>query len=186
LVVLPPFFVGGLRPERLFSSRLVLWENVGVKLQTLNAFIATLGGGYFLCRQLSVAVELARRQRQVALAMNDVDLAARCTLNEAYNYIHAGEFWRAKILLRIVSQHAKTRKDHLTLLMTRSAKLFMKRVQRASLYEPDHPENTQSTQSIVPNLHLPLVGKTINHDATWTTHDDFQRIRISRDRSKLN
>eukprot|EP00978_Attheya_sp_CCMP212_P027655 scaffold93167_cov37-Attheya_sp.AAC.1 len=160
-----------------------MWENVGVKLQTLNAFIATLGGGYFLCKQLSVAVELARRQRQVALAMNDVDLAARCTLNEAYNYIHAGEFEHAKLLLRIVSRHAKSRNDHLNILMCKSAKLFMKRVQRASLYEPDHPENTQSTPS---NLSLPLVGKTINHDATWTTHDDFQRIRISRDRSKLN
>ena len=77
VIVLPPYPHIGctspptLEPERLFTSRLVRLENIMVRLQSLNAFFSTLGGGYFLCRYLTTAVQLARWQRTIALSLGD-------------------------------------------------------------------------------------------------------------------
>jgi len=90
---------GSLGPELSFSSKILHILNTNIRLRTLAAYWATLGGGYFLCRYLSVAVRLARAQRVVALAIGDVRGADVCTLNECYNYIYAG---RADVALQTI------------------------------------------------------------------------------------
>jgi hypothetical protein len=127
-----------LYPERLWTRSLVQLENTQIRLQTLNAYIATLGGGYFLCHYLSTAVQLARSQRQVALALGDETLAFKCTLNEAYNFIYSGHVSVALGLIRQVKVQAKKtmllgrqekNKDRcLILAMCKSARWVAKKV----------------------------------------------------------
>lgn len=135
LWILPPQVTS---VQRTFGGLLVRYEHMWITLQTLSAWIATLGGGYFLCRHLSTAVQLARQQRSLALFMGDYDTADKCTLNEAFNYIHAGMFPLAKILIRQVYHQASTerRQDAVTLInMAKAAALFLRRVRRTALLE---------------------------------------------------
>jgi hypothetical protein len=81
LVILPPYCITSFTPDSYaFTSRLITWENILVRLQSLHAFTSTLGGGYFLCRQLHVATQLARHQRRIALVLNDEHAAGICTV----------------------------------------------------------------------------------------------------------
>jgi len=163
LFILPPYpqhkaDAPSLEPERIFTPRLVKLENIMIRLQSLNAFFSTLGGGYFLCRYLSIAVRLARSQRAIALSLGDRNLAARCTVNEAYNYIHAGKIKHALMLLKQVQSAAVDRNDELTISMCKSARFFAKRVRKANAFEG-------TKQSV---------------------DDELQRIRIVKDDSKIN
>ena len=183
-----------------------------------------MGGGYFLCRYLSTAVACARYQRRVALAMGDIVLADKCTINEAYNYIHFGHILYALKLLRHVLQNNK---DSITISMCKSAILFAKRVYKAQKHEDEiiHSNNqTSKTKygkngSISPNFNqcndnheeFPTLmtsntsliqnfhNHNIHHISTTKkktrkrdgssipteTIDDFQRIRIVRDRTQI-
>ena len=152
--IVPPQFT---RIQYYFSGLLIHYEHLWLTLQSLSAWIATLGGGYFLCRHLSTAVRMARQQRALALWMYDYDTADRCTLNEAFNYIHAGQFRLARRLLRAVQESSSQRKDDLTLRMVHSARLFLHRVKRAAKFFAQEKDDTV---------------------------DDYQRIRISGDRSR--
>lgn len=145
------------RIQYTFSGLLIHYEHLWLTLQSLSAWIATLGGGYFLCRHLATAVRMARQQRALALCMCDYDTADRCTLNEAFNYIHAGQFRVARRLIRAVQESSTQRKDKLTLRMVYSAKLFLYRVKQAAKFAREKDD----------------------------TVDDYQRIRIVGDRSQL-
>ena len=164
IIILPPYphvnctSPPTLEPERLFTSRLVRLENMMVRLQSLNAFVSTLGGGYFLCRYLTTAVQLARWQRAIALSLGDSDLAGRCTVNEAYNYIHAGKLAHALQLIKKVKAEATERGDALTVSMCKSARYFAKRVRKMQAFEG-------SKQDV---------------------DDEYQRIRIVADDAKIN
>ena len=164
IIILPPYPHANctspptLEPERLFTSRLVRLENIMVRLQSCNAFVATLGGGYFLCRYLTMAVQLARWQRAIALSLGDRNLAGRCTVNEAYNYMHAGKLAHALQLIKKVKADAIERGDKLTVSMCKSARYFAKRVQKMQAFEG-------SKQDV---------------------DDDVQRIRIVADDAKIN
>lgn len=195
LIIIPPHPCLGLGPpslypERTFASRLVNLENLQLRLQTLNGFFSTLGGGYFLCRYLTTAVRLARSQRAVALAMGDRDLAGRCTVNEAYNYVHAGRVREALRLLREVKSSARERGDTLTVTMCRSARLFAKRVGKAQLFEGSHGAGQRGSEcASAPELEAQAVkiGVPIKTEATerQQTYDDFQRIRMVQNRAKI-
>ena len=152
LVVVPPMST---TLQSFFCSLLIHFEHIWLQMVTLNAWIATLGGGYFLCRHLETAVCLARQQRTVALWMGDQSTADKCILNEAFNYIHAGGFRIAMAKIKAVKKSSRTRNDTLTLNMCFSAQTFLKRVRKAAMFE----SNSE-------------------------TNDDFQRIRIVQDRSK--
>jgi hypothetical protein len=141
-----------------FVGILIRYEHIWLSMCTLSAWIATLGGGYFLCRHLSTAVFLAKQQRAVALWMGDFETADQCTLNEAFNYIHSGHFVRAKKMIIAVHKTATRRQDKLTLRMVTAASLFLQRVKRAS--------------------------KFVERAAKDDTVDDYQRIRLFDDRSQ--
>lgn len=194
IYILPPMPIPSLyhypsmRPERIFTSSLVKLENLQIKLQSLNAYIATLGGGYFLCHFLSTAVCLARYQRRIALQLNDVNLAMKCTINEAYNYIHAGMIQKALSLIRKTEKEATMRKsnrmrysmsgdggdEEVILSMCKAAKWFAGCVR-------DGMNNLMSDE----NQLLPIGSRTsVRNDLNGkyqevsATHDDFQRIRV--------
>jgi hypothetical protein len=171
VVILPPYRYptayypnprhSNLYTEHLFASALVQQENLNIRLQTLNAFVATMGGGYFLCRFLSTAVRLAQYQRQIAIALDDVQLAMKCTINEAYNYIYAGKIDIAKAFIQVTEREAETRGDDLIVGMCQSATWFATKVEETALKEMELDDGRQAT------------------------NDDFLRIRIQRNRSIL-
>jgi hypothetical protein len=161
IVWIQPPLVTKLKADWLFSSIVLRWEHLYLQLQSLSAFLATLGGGYFLCRQLATAAVLARRQRQLALLLGDYETADKCTINEAYNYVHAGFFAHALRLIRSVRKSVLARNQEvggpkLILSMCASAKLFCRRV-----------------KAYRQQLHLNASLTTVS-----LTQDDYQRIRI--------
>lgn len=200
IYILPPtsfsINVPNMQPERIFTSSLVRLENLQIKLQSMNAYIATLGGGYFLCHYLSTAVSLARYQRQIALRLNDVNLAMKCTINEAYNYIHAGMIHKALLLIQEVQVMAQGRKnsrmncgigrdtqdEDVILSMCNAAKWFAGCVRdnmRLSNKENERSkvQNNSKNGSMVNQL-----KENNGSQSTFlsATHDDFQRIRVVR------
>eukprot|EP00924_Labyrinthula_sp_SR-Ha-C_P007269 snap_masked-scaffold_8-processed-gene-13.48-mRNA-1 protein AED:1.00 eAED:1.00 QI:0/0/0/0/1/1/2/0/224 len=75
---------------------------------SMNAYISTLGGGYFLCGFLKEAEVMAQKQFLIALKMNNIELAIQTHIHLVYNYIRRGMLKNAKrrlkILLQIASQ----------------------------------------------------------------------------------
>lgn len=190
-----------LRAEQIFASALVKQENLNIRLQTLNAYVATLGGGYFLCKYLKTAVRLARYQRSIAYALDDHNLAMKCTVNEAYNYIHAGMVNHAKVLIDSTIRQAMgyisdgsigRPIDETVLGMCHSARWFAERVEEAGLKAEEQRalievkangtvENESTSKSSSNEVELTQVKA--NNDGTFTaTNDDFQRIRIVKSR----
>lgn len=176
IVLLPPnpSPVGNLRAEKAWSSALIALENLLLRLISLNAYIATLGGGYFLCRKLETAVMLAKQQRRVALALGDFSLAGQCTVNEAYNFIFAGHIEKALCLILTVTSDAKERNDELLLAKCKAARVFARRVRKAEKYVESEPNNIlQGSQ------HNDTVSYQLTNSSNISsTFDDFQRIRI--------
>ncbi|GBG26124.1 Hypothetical Protein FCC1311_023442 [Hondaea fermentalgiana] len=86
-----------LRPCDLAWSRRVLWLlDLRVGLRTANAYISTLGGGHFLCRQLDQAENMALRQLAVAYWLGDPVLASQCRIHLAYNIMQRGKLGLAR------------------------------------------------------------------------------------------
>eukprot|EP01084_Bolivina_argentea_P122865 217730_1 len=69
-----------------------------------KAALSTLGGGHFLCRQLSKALILARFSAEMAEFAGDETLRVKCRLNEAYTLIWTGRYKAAK---RIIGKEYK-------------------------------------------------------------------------------
>ncbi len=218
-------------PDNAFALRLLTSEKNLIRLSSLSAYISTLGGGFFLCRYLSTAISLARRQCAIALMRDDIIMALKCRINEGYCYIHAGRLNRGRrVIRRVLRDVTKMQSDiagddasmdeddglqlnHtpegelsdvvIVRNMCRSALRFAELIREASsssttttsefrrgggiaLRNDDrggerraaaplhYPDGTYSTK-IDENYRS-------NEVTTSTTHDDYQRIRIVRDR----
>jgi hypothetical protein len=77
LIIFPPYTS---IPDFYTCSLFITWEHTLIRLQSLQAYTSTLGGGYFFCGQLHAAIELARYQRKLALALHDDHAAGICTV----------------------------------------------------------------------------------------------------------
>lgn len=77
IIVFPPYTA---MPNFYSCSLFITWEHTLIRLQSLQAYTSTLGGGYFFCGQLYTAIELARYQRKLALALHDDHAAGICTV----------------------------------------------------------------------------------------------------------
>lgn len=183
-------------PTSLFSGRLIYEENTLIRLTSLSAYISTMGGGFFLCRYLSTAVSMARQQCRIALIRGDEEMAFKCRINEGYCYIHAGKLKRGKKIIKCVlydvakrqkqkygldwevsMEHEESELAHSSygelneLMVIRnmctSALRFANLIKQQKLKEAaaaagDETENNKLSVSV--------------------THDDFQRIRVVKDR----
>ena len=70
-----------------------------ILVQSLTAWLATLGGGYFCIKKLSFSLYLSRQQRLLAYSIGNIQMVYQCTLNEIYNLIYSGQFHHAKYVL---------------------------------------------------------------------------------------
>ena len=121
--------------EPYFSGLLIKYEHEFMQAQSLAAYFATLGGGFFLCRHLQTALTLARQQQRMAVFLGDTGMYYRCLINQAYNYVYAGYFKVANKLIKQVQVLATAttvrKRDDVLIQMCASARLFSKRVRRA-------------------------------------------------------
>lgn len=101
-----------------------------------------------MCRRLSTAIQLARQQRAVARWMGDDAMADRCTLNETYNYLHAGQFDVAFAMLKVLKASARARHDVVLWKMCKSARLLGRRMKRAGKQVADAESNVDDYQRI--------------------------------------
>jgi hypothetical protein len=147
------------RMEPYFTGLLNKWEHELIQAQSLAAYFATLGGGFFLCRHLQTALALAKQQQRMAAFLGDTAMYYRCLINQAYNYIYAGHFGVANKIIRKVQTAAEGMRpgDDVLILMCSSALLFSKRVRKAR-------QTPATEQSLM-------------------TKDDLYRIRMVQDQS---
>lgn len=157
LCVLPPTTTS---PDKTFLSVVLKTEHSMLQLQSLSAWLSTLGGGYFFCKRLSVSLQLARRQKALAVRLNDISMVRQCSINEAYNLIYAGKFALARAVLNELEATLNDKDGtSVTWRQCQAARLFAKRlkhVAKKGVLDRYHPTN-----------------KKENH-----TIDDYQRIRI--------
>ena len=78
------------------SFRLMFLVAKYSSLVSANAFISTLGGGHFLCKQIDASRKMAARQIEIARRLGDASLALECEVHLIYNDIQTGEFYSAK------------------------------------------------------------------------------------------
>lgn len=164
LYILPPFYETFL--DRTFTAVVLEHERSLLKKQTMTAWMATLGGGYFFIKQLSKSLQLARQQRYLALQIGNESMARTCLLNEAYNLIYAAQFAAAKKVLTQLETQVKTVNDQSnipvleeeeiqrTLRQCHAARILLRRLKK---------------------LKHRLKGY---HAKETHTVDDFQRVRI--------
>ncbi|KAL3762231.1 hypothetical protein ACHAWU_004769 [Discostella pseudostelligera] len=188
-------------PINTFALRLILNENNFIRLTSLSAYISTLGGGFFLCRYLSTAIALARRQCALALMRGDSMMALKCRINEGYCYIHGGKLNKGKKLIRLVlrdamqmqlEQEGSVKTDlllqhppdgelsELVVItnMCHSALRFANLVKAASsAVGADTKVGADHRQQLSPTEDIQHKKRAVS-----STHDDFQRIRIVKDR----
>jgi hypothetical protein len=151
--------------EPYFSGLLIKYEHEFMQAQSLAAYFATLGGGFFLCRHLQTALTLARQQQRMAVFLGDTGMYYRCLINQAYNYIYAGHFKVANTLIKQVRAAATAttsrKRDDVLIQMCASARLFSKRVRKARQTPVTKEQQQQSLM----------------------TNDDLYRIRMVQDQS---
>jgi hypothetical protein len=171
--------------EDAFMGRLIAWEHKLIRATSMSGFLATLGGGFFMCHHFRTAIFLAQEQQRMALLLNDHGMHARCMLNTAYNFVYAGHFRFANKLIRRVWEKAKVLKppDPVLVSMCYSARLFSKRMMQASKRDSDGIIKKGQTpgvatvgtkNGILDESKAVVLSKTI---------DDFSRIRIVKDQS---
>ena len=159
-------------PDAIFASIVLRTEHVLLRLQTMTAWLSTLGGGYFFCRRLQFSLQLARQQRLLALQIGNIAMARQCSVNEAYNLIYAGKFQAAKRVLQQLEDSihvAKTTSngggggggdngDMITLRQCQAARLLARRLKKVA--------------------ERGLRGYHTYEKGEKHAIDDFQRIRI--------
>jgi len=152
--------------EDAFMGRLIALEHKLIRAQSLTGYVATLGGGFFLCRHFKTAIALAQQQQKLALLLNDYPMYYRCMVNAAYNYVYAGQFRVANQMIRYAWENAKnlTTPDPALMKMCYSAMLFSRRVKRAL-------KSYDESRGLPPS------------DFKTKTFDDYARIRVVPDQS---
>jgi hypothetical protein len=130
--------------DMTFTALVLRYERTMLKKQSLTAWLATLGGGFFFIKQLSKSLHLARQQRLLALQIGNDAMARHCLLNEAYNLIYAGKFQEAKHVLTTLEEQVLNRGQsdrnrdlddhdiHRTLRQCQAARILLRRLKKLS------------------------------------------------------
>ena len=179
-------------PTSLFAGRLIYNENTLIRLTSMSAYISTMGGGFFLCRYLSTAVAMARQQCRIALIRGDEEMAFKCRINEGYCYIHAGKLNRGKNIIKLVLYDVAKRQkqkygidwklslehEESELINTSDRELSELTVIRNMCTSALRFANLIKQQ----NLQEAASKDDESQDSLSATHDDFQRIRVVKNR----
>jgi hypothetical protein len=166
LILQPPIIP---QLDSTFTRVVLKTEQSMLRLQTMTAWLSTLGGGYFFCKRLNVSLQLARQQRFLALKIGNISMARQCSVNEAYNLIYAGRFEEGKRILTQLENSIRSavktgeqeEEGSVTLRQCEAARLLAKRLKKVAKRG--------------------LKGYHTFEKGEKHTIDDYQRIRIVQD-----
>ena len=132
-----------------------------------NAWLSTLGGGYFGIKSLEKSLWLARQQRNLAIWLGDTKMARQSTLNEAYNWMYSGRFQLARSILdTLENEIAETKssysatEDNKFLERCSTARICLRRLKKLS------------------KKGLGKYHQEQRHSRKIRTRDEFHRFRI--------
>ena len=136
-----------------------------------NAWLSTLGGGYFGIKNLQKSLWLAQQQRNLALWLGDTKMARQCTLNEAYNWMYSGRFRLAgSVLGKLENEVTETKRPH----SDKEDKIFLQRCSAARVFLRRLKKLSQKG--------LGKYHQVIHHEQRQSrvirTNDEFHRFRI--------
>lgn len=114
-------------PSRSWQARLISLENKYIRLISMNAYVSTLGGGHFLCKQVSQARSMALTQRRIAIALGNLALEAMTLVHLVYADVQVGNFRRAMRCLRRIARFAEETGDGVLGKMAESGQRFCRR-----------------------------------------------------------
>eukprot|EP00903_Cladosiphon_okamuranus_P012565 g11764.t1 len=119
-------------PDIRWCLRLIGQAQAVAALMNANAKLSTLGGGYFLTRQVGQAIRLALAQAEVATALGNLQLAGKCRINVAYNYIWLGQYTEAQRMIRAQVRASRAIHDADLENIASIAGRFLRRSRRAN------------------------------------------------------
>jgi hypothetical protein len=109
------------------SYVLVLFERRMVAMRETVAMVSTLGGGYFLVKDISRSLRLARQQAWLAWRLGDMALWRASHLHFIYIAIQIGAWARGEALIRELTPGAVEAGDARFLAMLSSAQGYLER-----------------------------------------------------------
>jgi hypothetical protein len=190
ITVFPPSLT---QLEKSWECRLISWEHTLVQAYSLSAYLATLGGGHFLCRQLATALRLAQFQQYVATRIlggfSESSTLYKCLLNQAYNYMYAGRFRTANKILRYVedrcfqSGDAHDYHDVTFLRMHQNARITCERMQKLHILPVELQSAHEGKQSASCSDTRKAGTACKTQVRELLTHDNWYRYRIVQDQS---
>ncbi|CAM9841431.1 unnamed protein product [Ectocarpus sp. 8 AP-2014] len=119
-------------PDIRWCLQLISQAKAFATLLNANAKLSTLGGGYFLTRQVGQAIRLALAQSEVATALGDLQLAGKCRVNVAYNYIWLGQYDEAQRIIHAQVAASRAIQDEELENIASIAGRFLKRSRKAN------------------------------------------------------
>jgi hypothetical protein len=87
------------RPNNSWAYKILYLAEEKKSLQVTSAYVSTLGGGYFMCRFIGEAKNMARKQLLIAEKLGDKILQSKCRTHLIYSDIQLGNFHIAKTKL---------------------------------------------------------------------------------------
>lgn len=173
--------------EYLGSGLLICWEHRLIQAQSLAGYVATLGGGFFLCHHFATAMLLAAQQQRLAVLLNDATMYYACEVHKAYSCIYSGRFGIALRLLRHVRRVVRSGPTNANPVIERmccSGLLFGKRMRRqAKLPMLSSSSSNNCIKGWLPQQDYTSVA---TNQVSAPTLDEYVRVRVVRDKSKTD
>ena len=116
-------------PDYLFSYYLNRLNNKYVLIERENAYISSLGGGAYLCRDIPLAIRAAYTQIYLSFLINDIILFTRSIVHLIYIAIAAGQWKTAKHIIKVLYKYSIQHNDYSLLNILKTAYHYLKNTQ---------------------------------------------------------
>eukprot|EP01138_Halocafeteria_seosinensis_P007893 gb/GECG01008064.1/.p1 GENE.gb/GECG01008064.1/~~gb/GECG01008064.1/.p1 ORF type:complete len:443 (+),score=32.80 gb/GECG01008064.1/:1-1329(+) len=159
-------------PDLLGCKKFMFLIVMRRELIVANAWISTLGGGYYLCKHIDQARVMAEKQILVAKLLGDESMEAKANVHFVYNDILERKFGSARVRIRTLRKIGKRLGDTELLKMLKASKLYCNKVEELDKTGILHKSKRASGQS------HPLLPQTEDsYESDLPLSDDFYRQR---------
>ena len=158
-----------------FSKKVLYIVAMKQSLITTNAYISTLGGGFFLCRYLDHAKMMACKQYLIAKKLNEPILMSQISIHMAYNLIHEGSYINAYNIIIHQEQIADDLNHNELKAIVASAKHYLRKIKDVKQLKEIHVKRLTKNrhQELLNNENKIEYGKVTNDMS-----DNYQRHHV--------
>ena len=144
-------------PDSTWGRRILFLAAEARSLAVTSAYASTLGGGYFMCRFVDKAQDMARAQLSLAVQLGDEVLQSKCRTHLIYSDIQLGDFDVAREKLERERNVARNLRDRELCSVIESAIHFCEQSRK---------------------LNATLAPVEFRSDAAGDVQDEFYRMRV--------